>query len=209
MIVILGFLIGFFAAIPIGPVNIFAISQTIKHDFLHGYSIGLTSSFLDLTYCFVAIQGVSQITVILTKSTSILKLIGAVLLTTISIGLIKQSKTFSGKEFPQKVAQLRSRPIIAAFFLYTSNPSLYAFWIAVAGIVTAHQWVSFGILQPAVFALSCGIGSAVWYLILTRYVSKYHHQFKPVTVKKIILGLSVVLIGFAVYNLVTFFIEII
>ncbi|MFB0565722.1 MAG: LysE family translocator [Candidatus Aminicenantaceae bacterium] len=203
MFIILGLLIGFFAAIPIGPVNIFAVSQTVKHDFLHGFSIGLTSSLLDATYCFVAIQGISKIAVILAKSAPVLKLTGAVLLTAIGIGLIKHSNTLNETQLSRKIAPSRSRPIIVTFFLYTSNPSLYAFWLAIAGIVTTQQWVSPGILQPAAFALSCGCGSALWYCILTKYVSKYHHLFKPKTFRKILIGLAVVLFGLAAYNSIT------
>jgi len=33
MFVLIGFLIGFLAAVPVGPVNIYTISQTLKRDF--------------------------------------------------------------------------------------------------------------------------------------------------------------------------------
>ena len=57
MFVLLGLIVGFFAAIPLGPVNIFVISQTIKRDFLHGFLAGLTTAILDFIYCLIALVG--------------------------------------------------------------------------------------------------------------------------------------------------------
>lgn len=205
MIIFLGLLIGFLAAIPIGPLNIFAIVQGLKHGFLRGFLPGLTASFLDITFCFVAVEGISRITFTLTKFAPIMKFISAVLLTAISIQLIKQSKTFKGTRFLQKLPNTYSYPIITAFFLYVSNPTLYAFWLAVAGIITAHQWVTHLGWRPVAFALACGFGSVIWYLVLAKYVSKYHQQIRPKTFRKIFIGLAVVLIGFASYSLATFF----
>ena len=205
MVILLGLLIGFLAAIPIGPIHVFAVSQTLKHDFLHGLLVGLTTSLMDIIYCFIAIEGISRSTLILTELDPILKFIGAVLLSAISIRLIKQSKTFDQTKFPQKLPKTYSSSIIVTFFLYASNPTLYAFWLAVGGTVTAHQWVVHVGWRPALFALSCGFGSVIWYLILAKYASKYHQQFKPKTFRKIFIGLAIILIGFAIYSLATLF----
>lgn len=57
MFVLLGLMVGFLAAIPLGPVNIFVISQTIKHDFLHGFLAGLATALMDFVYCLIALGG--------------------------------------------------------------------------------------------------------------------------------------------------------
>jgi len=130
VIILIGLLIGFVAAIPIGSLNVFAISQVLKHNFLRGLLSGLTASFLDIIYCF---------------------------------------------------------------------------WLAIASTVTAHQWMTYVGLYPVVFALSCGSGSVTWYLILAKYVSKYHQQFKPKTFRKILIGSPIILIVFVLYSLATLF----
>jgi len=63
--VLIGILIGFVAAIPLGPVNVYVISQAIKRDFLHGFMAGLTSAVLDFVYCLVAILGLTQVTALM------------------------------------------------------------------------------------------------------------------------------------------------
>lgn len=205
MIILLGLLIGFLASVPLGPVSTFAVSRALKHDFLHGLLIGLTASFLDIIYCFIALEGISYTTLILIKLTPLLKFIGALILTIISIRLIHQSKDFNRTKFRQKRVSAYSPPMVVALLLYVSNPSLYAFWLAIAGLVTAHQWLSHGGWRPVVFSLSCGFGSATWYFILTKYVSKYHHQLKPKILRKILTGSAIILIGFALFSLITIF----
>jgi threonine/homoserine/homoserine lactone efflux protein len=205
VIFFIGFIVGLLAAIPLGPLNIYAVSQTLKHDLLHGLLIGLTSSLLDAIYCFIALTGMTQISSILIRLESPLKLIGAGILIVISIRLIVKRESIENPRPFQSSSLAYSRPVVVSFFLYASNPTLYAFWLAVASILTAHRWLKPGLWQPAVFALFCGIGSIVWYFILVKYVSKYRHFFTPKALSTIIIGLAILLIGFAAFSLVTLF----
>jgi len=50
-----------------------------------------------------------------------------------------------------------------------------------------------------------GAGSIMWYIMLTKYVSKHNQQIKSKTFRKIFVGLAVILIGFALYSLATIF----
>lgn len=206
MVFLLGFLIGFLAAIPLGPFNIFAISQSIKYGFSRGFWVGLTASFLDIVYCFFAIIGISFATQPIAELIPLLRFIGAVLLILISVQLIKQSKNFERKSLRKNHYKAYSHPVMIALLLYISNPTIYTFWLAVAGIIAAHQRLAYVSEQPALFALACGCGSAVWYFILAKYTSKFKELFKPKAFRMIVVGLSIGLIGFAIYSLATLFI---
>lgn len=204
MVIALGLIIGFVAAIPLGPINIFAVSQVLKRGFLHGFLVGLTAAFLDIVYCFAILAGISEITDNLKPLFPYFKLFGAVLLIGISIRLIMQAKTYQAPKRPQNNLNTVHRPIIAAFLFYITNPSLYAFWLAVGGIVTAHKWVSYSGYKPILFATACGAGSTIWYFLLSKYVSKYKHQFHPATFKKLLFGTAFILLGLGVSTLVKF-----
>ncbi len=67
MFIVLGLIIGFLAAVPLGPINVYVVSQTLKRDFFHGMMGGLTASLLDALYCFLALVGISSITTALVK----------------------------------------------------------------------------------------------------------------------------------------------
>jgi len=204
MFIALGIIIGFLAAIPIGPLNVIAISQTLKRDFMHGLLVGLTAACLDVLYSYAALVGISQAVEDLAPLLPYLKLLGVVLLTAIGIRLILQAKAYKGPSGESKEPRAAHRPIIAAFLCYVTNPTLYVFWLAVGGAVTAHHWITHSWWQSVSFSIACGSGSALWYFLLTKYVAKYHHQFSPATFKKILIGTAIILLGFATYLLVVF-----
>jgi L-lysine exporter family protein LysE/ArgO len=205
--VLVGLLIGFIAAIPLGPVNVFVISQAMKRDFFHGLMAGLTAAVLDFTYCLVAILGLTQVTALMNRWLVVLKVIAAIFLFLIAARLFQQSKEYKEALPAKQTTSFSPRPMLAVLALYISNPSIYFFWIGQAAWVTSHGWVGDSDLIAFIFALACGTGGALWYLILTRYVSKYHHQFSAKTFRTIFLVLAVLLSVSAVYTLLSIFIH--
>jgi threonine/homoserine/homoserine lactone efflux protein len=206
--ILLGILIGFVAAIPLGPVNVFVISQALKRDFLHGFMAGITAAVLDAFYCLVAILGIAQITYGLAKFLPAMKVFAALLLTFLGYRLCVQSKIYHETKPSNKMTSFSPRPLLGVFLLYVTNPSLYVFWLGTAGFVTSHYFVAQTGKTPVFFAIACGIGGVIWYFILTHYVATHHHQFKPRTFQRIFLVLAVVLFVFAAYTLLTVFINV-
>jgi threonine/homoserine/homoserine lactone efflux protein len=200
--ILLGLIVGFLAAIPLGPVNIFVISQTIKHDFLHGFLAALTTALLDFVYCLIALVGFFHISFNLAIIVPYLKVVAALILISIGVRLIRQARSSLINKSPQKLPP-SPRPILGVILLYVSNPSLYLFWLAIGGTVTAHHLVSHTGWSPVIFAIACGLGSLIWYFFLVRYVSIHHHQLNPQILKKILIFLAVVLFGFAVYTILS------
>ncbi|MBN2354491.1 LysE family transporter [candidate division KSB1 bacterium] len=206
MYIIVAIIVGFIAAVPIGPINVFAISQTLKRDFLHGFLVGITSAVMDIIFCIVAISGMYHVVSNLEHLLPFIKLFGVFVLLLISVRLIFQAQKFNGEKEKQKKMTTAPRPIIGAFLLYITNPGLYAFWLAVGGTATAHGLVRASDASFIIFSLFCGVGTAIWYFALCRYVSKYHHYFKQSTFKKILLATAIILLAIAIYTLGTVFI---
>jgi threonine/homoserine/homoserine lactone efflux protein len=206
--IIFGLLIGFLAAIPLGPVNVFVISQTMKRDFFHGFLAGITAAVLDTVYCLIAVLGVSSITSLLNRFLTPMKVFAALLLFLFGVRLLIQSKKAEAiRPVNKNGAAFSPRPILAVFALYVSNPTLYLFWLATAGMVTSHNWTHNTFLYALIFAVACGAGGALWYLVLTHYVAKHHHQFSTRTFQRIFLVLGIVLFAFAAYALASIWIE--
>jgi threonine/homoserine/homoserine lactone efflux protein len=206
--ILLGILIGFVAAIPLGPVNVFVISQALKRDFLHGFMAGITAAVLDTLYCLVAILGIAQVTYGLAKFLPVMKVFAALLLAFLGYRLYVQSKTYHETKPSNKMTSFSPRPMLGVLLLYVMNPSLYIFWLGTAGFVTSHYFVAQTGKTPVFFSIACGIGGVIWYFILTHYVATHHHQFKPRTFQRIFLVLAVVLFVFAAYSLLTVFINV-
>ena len=207
MYILVGILIGFVAAIPLGPVNVYVISQAMKRDFVHGLMAGLTSAVLDFIYCLVAVLGLTQVTALMNRWLVVLKVVAAAFLILIAVRLFLQSKEKKEAFRSKHATSFSARPMLAVLALYISNPALYFFWIGQAAWVTSHGWVGNSTLNDVVFALACGTGGALWNLILTFYVSKYHKQFSAKTFRTIFLILAILLSLSGVYTFLSIFIH--
>jgi arginine exporter protein ArgO len=210
MYVLFGLITGFIAAIPVGPVNVYVISQTMKRDFFHGLMAGIATAILDATYCLVAIIGVSQITFNLNKYEAVMKAVAAFVLLVLAFRLARHSRKYKDpRAVENKVpSTFSAKSILGVVALYVSNPTLYFFWLGVAGMVTSHYWVMESGASPWLFSISCGAGGFLWYFILVRYVATKHRQFSPKTFRRIFEVMSVILFVLAVYSLVTIFYKI-
>lgn len=207
MFILLGIFVGLLAAVPLGPVNVFVVSQALKRDFSHGLLAGLTAAALDTVFCFVALAGFFQIKLNLPPyATSVLKVTAALILLLLSAKLIHDSHTFSIPRDGDKLPSAAPKPILGVLVLYVSNPTLYMFWVAVAGAVTGHRLVRFGAWTAVAFAAAVGMGSMLWYLSLVRFVSRRQHRIKPETIRKVLFYLGLALAAFAIYTLGTVFI---
>ncbi len=207
MFILLGIFVGLLAAVPVGPVNVFVISQALKRDFFHGFLAGLTAATLDTVFCFVALAGFFKIKLSLPPySISVLKVLAAVIILLLSRKLILDSKTYEIPQERNKIPSASPKPILGVLLLYVANPTLYMFWIAAAGAVTGHHLVHYGTWTAVAFAASVGAGSLLWYLSLVRFVSHRQHRIKPETFRKILFYLGLALVAFAIYTLGTVFI---
>ncbi|MBN1543696.1 LysE family transporter [candidate division KSB1 bacterium] len=191
--------IGIIAAIPVGPLNVFAISQTLRRDFLHGFLVGITASILDGVYFIIAFIGLSYLTEESQAFLPALKIIGTLLLLAVAVRLLLKAREV---DLPQVECSGSTvyRPILTALLLYLTNPFMVVFWLAVAGVVSAHEWISEDMQSAGAFASFIVVGSAVWYYFLIRYVSRTHHQLSPRAFKRILTTIAVILFAFALYT---------
>ena len=204
MFILLGIFVGLLAAVPLGPVNVFVVSQALKRDFFHGLLAGLTAAALDMAFCFVALAGFFQVKLNLPPyATSVLKVVAAVIILALSGKLIHDSQTFSIPRDGDKMPSAAPKPILGVLLLYVTNPTLYMFWVAVAGAVTGHGLVHFGAWTAVAFAAAVGVGSMLWYLSLVRFVSRRQGRIKPETFRKILFYMGLALAAFAIYTLGT------
>jgi threonine/homoserine/homoserine lactone efflux protein len=208
LIILVGLFVGFVAAIPVGPVNVYVISQTLKRGFIHGFAGALTTAVLDASYCLIALVGLSRFTDPMMRYLIPMKILTTCVLVLLSVRLNRQAATFARPEAPGDLPPLTAKPILGVILLYISNPTIYIFWLGIAGMTTAHPWtgISNSGWRPVVFAVAVGLGAVIWYFLLLRFVAKHHLQFQPKTFKLILNGLALTLLGIAAYTVATIFI---
>jgi L-lysine exporter family protein LysE/ArgO len=212
MFALLGVFFGLMASVPLGPINFFVASQALKRDFYHGFLAGATAAFFDAVFCFVALAGFFKIKLNLPPySMSVLKVVAAVIIFLLARKLIIDSKTFDIPQDRNNIPSATPKPILGVMLLYITNPTLYMYWIFVAGVVTGHNLlgqnlVRYGTWTAVVFAVVVGLTSFGWYMGLVRFISSQHNRIQQATFRKILFYLGLALIGFAIYTLASVFI---
>lgn len=212
MFVFLGIFFGLLASVPLGPINFFVVSQALKRDFLHGLMAGMTAALLDATFCFVSLAGFFKVKLNLPSySMSVLKAIAAVIIFLLARKLIQDSRTFDIPQDRDKVPSPSTKPILGVVLLYVTNPTLYMYWIFVAGTVTGHNLlgqniVRYGTWTAVGFAIVVGLSSLAWYLGLVRFICYHQRRIKQETFRKILFYLGLALGAVALYTLVRVFI---
>jgi len=211
MFVLLGIFFGLLASVPLGPINFFVASQALKRDFVHGLLAGLTAAFLDAVFCFIALAGFFQIKLNLPPyAMAVLKVIAALIILLLARKLIQDAKTFEIPQDRDEVPSASPKPILGVILLYVTNPTLYMFWIFVAGVVTGHNLlgsnlVRYGTWNAVAFAVVVGLSSFAWYFGMVRFVCYHQTRIHQNTFRKILYYLGLALIGFAIYTLSSVF----
>ena len=199
MFVFLGIFFGLLASVPLGPVNFFVAAQALKRDYLHGLMAGLTAVTLDVSFAFIALAGFFKIKVNLPPHfASYLRAAGAVIIFLLARKLIRDSRTFEIPQDRDKIPPPTPKPILGVLLLYISNPTLYIFWLAVAGTVTGLLHSRLEGWTAIAFAVSVGVGSLGWYLSLVRFVASRQHRIKAATFRKLLFTMGLLLAAFAI-----------
>lgn len=206
MAILIGVLIGFAVCIPPGPVNIVIISQAMRRGFAHGFAAGLLAATLDGTYCLLAVLGLAKVIGTLDAYQAVLKVAAFFILTAISWRTFRQSRAFGLLPVAAPAPRASARPFVGIFFLYVTNPSLYAFWLGVAGFITGRGYITSHNSVAYLFAAAVWTGCVLWYFILNHYVAKYHRLFSPRTYQRIFTVLAAVLAVFALLTAVSIFV---
>ncbi|MEN6310483.1 MAG: LysE family transporter [Acidobacteriota bacterium] len=206
MFIALGIFTGLIASIPLGPINVFVVSQTLKRDFFHGLLAGITTAVLDMVYCLVTLMGFFLIKFSIGHTLmNIMKAVAGLIVLAIAYRLTRQAKTFVLPQNGDKIQAAPHRPILGVILLYVSNPSLYVFWIFVAGYVTSHNLVANSGWTAVAFAATCGLSSFLWYFVLARFVARRQSKIRPGTFRNILNYLGLGLAALGVYTIASIF----
>ena len=161
---------------------------------------------LDVAFCFIALAGFFQIKLNLPPYTMmVLKTAAALIILLLSVKLIKDSRTFVFPREGNKIPSAAPKPILGVLALYVSNPTLYMYWVAVAGSVTGHHLVHYGTWTAVAFAAAVGVGSTLWYVSIVHFVCYHQSRIKQETFRRLLLLLGLILMAFAVFTLGTVF----
>ena len=195
---IVGFLIGFFTSVPIGPINVAVLTKGVRESFAHGISLAIGAATMDFIYASAAMFGFFAIFQG-PRVGVVFQLLGFVLLVYFGIThiLSKPGKVENQVRLPLK-RELHSSFWVGVF-LYVSNPTFLGYWIAVAGAIQAYQLVIDQWIDNLFFALGVGFGAATWFYSLLRFFHRRSSTLKPETLHRMSVFAGFLFLAFGSY----------
>jgi len=157
-----GIMIGFSMAVPVGPIGILCIRETLTDGHLRGLMIGLGAATADLLYGCVAAFGLTVISDVIATERIWIRLVGGAFLLFLGV------RTFRAPTADPKVpidgtGMLRS--YLATVFLTLTNPTtIFAFIAVFAALGLGHE---LSLYSASTLVTGVFIGSGLWFLFLS------------------------------------------
>ncbi|HQG32356.1 MAG TPA: LysE family transporter [Deltaproteobacteria bacterium] len=191
-------MIGFLAAVPIGPVNVLCIQRTLSQGRITGLISGLGAATIDAFYGGIAWLGISVISHTLAGYRAWINLFSGVFLLSLGIRIIIAR---SGEDIPP---DHRVKGYMSAYsstlLLTLANPSTifsYGLLFAVFGGEHLHRGIgSASLIVPGVF-----IGSTVWWAFLSGFVDTIRPRMNASGLKWINRVSGAIIAGFGLFIL--------
>jgi threonine/homoserine/homoserine lactone efflux protein len=166
---LVGFGLGFFVAVQLGPMSLFLIRSTLRRGLAVGLSIGAGIAFVDAAYATLGAAGAAPL-VSIGPLRLVLGLAGAGVLVALGARTLWSAfRVRSGGEADVEVST-RRRAFFTAVAATASNPLTIVSWAAIFAGASAAGAAD---TTPSAILLVCGVavGSATWFTALATGVS--------------------------------------
>lgn len=194
-----GIIIGFSIAMPVGPIGLLCIRNTLTLGFLGGLVSGFGAAVADGLFATIAGLGVSTIITFLKEYNLWVHSIGAIVLIGIGINIIKNaSKVLENipLDSPQAVKSLLWA-FLSTMILTFVNPLTILSYAAVYATLTPNPEEVSTALSSVTIAGGVLIGAALWWFILSAITNWIKHKLdaKYMTRINTLSGIFLILLG--------------
>jgi putative LysE/RhtB family amino acid efflux pump len=191
---LVGFGLGFFVALQLGPISLFMIRSTLRGGLWIGLSIGFGIALIDALYATLGVAGAAPL-VSIGPVRVVLGLVGGAVLVVLGLRTLYSAfRVRSGGETELEVSS-RRRAFATAVVATASNPLTIVSWAAIfAGATAAAAAGTAG--GAALLVIGVAAGSATWFALLATGVASARRALGRRTMQAadIVAGLG--LIGF-------------
>lgn len=196
------FALGFFIAMPVGPISLLILRRTVSGGVGVGVATGLGAAFADSLYAALAAFGLSAVTAFLVDEAALLGILGGAALIWLGIGGLRAAGRRDGTKIAPAggAAMADVRAVLPAFVtavgLTLTNPlTVISFAGAFAGIGLA---AAAGPSAALATVAGLGLGSAVWQLTIVAVAGGARRLLSPAVLATIDRLSGLVLIGFGI-----------
>lgn len=167
----IGILVGFAMAIPLGPLGIMCIRNTLSKGHLQGLMIGLGAATADMIYSSIAAFGLTAISDGLDTYRILIRILGGVLLLFIGV------RTFRTKPKDPKLTITNGGSVksyISSLGITLTNPSTIFAFIAVFATFDLTKGIT--IISSSALVAGIFLGSSLWFLVLSSGVALFRKK---------------------------------
>jgi threonine/homoserine/homoserine lactone efflux protein len=173
-----GFLAGYLACIPVGPVNITIINEGARRGLRHALFVGLGAVSMEMIYSGVAFASFAQL---FTSAwmRAVMELVSFVVVTAIGLRYLR-TREMPATPHSVEVVEQRLHPhtgFMIGFVRVLGNPATLLFWIAFAAASVSHEWVDEHWTSKAAAVCGIGMGALSWFSKLGYAVSLGQSRF--------------------------------
>jgi threonine/homoserine/homoserine lactone efflux protein len=194
------FVMGFFAAIPIGASQIEIAKRALNGYIYSALMIAAGTTLSDTMYGIIAFFGIAPFLnepIVI----AIFRLINSIILIILGIWAIHGSQVKEDKKnLSQELLKKKKIAFITGFSLALTNPMIMLWWL-----IGLHFFISVGIIEQnniyytIIFLFSGAVGIASYQILLAISVYKSKKFFSEKGVRRLTAILGCILLGIAVY----------
>lgn len=196
---LVGFIVGFLICIPVGPINMWAVSTQLKHNFKSAFSIALGASTMDFVYFMVILSGLSLFN-FTPKTIHLLKIVGVVVLFSFGLKEILTKKvSFTISEEEKKKAPKAHSYFLLGVLIYTSNPTLIASMTGVASVIKSWKLFDENLTNHIMLSMGLSFGTMAWFYLLLKIVNKNKHKIPERFFVRFSKACGIFILAFSLY----------
>jgi len=207
--VLTGFFSALLLAIPVGPVNLTIINEGARRGFKWAVLITLGATTMELLYCFVAFTGFASVLLAGEYIKAGMELFSFVFILVLGIKFM-MSKTVSGPNSlgatsDRIEAQIEKKlhphsAYMTGFVRVLANPGVMVGWFFFAAKFISLEWVAPELSSRMACVVGVGLGTILWFLLLSYSSSRGLRKFSEQTLLKIEHWSGVALVIFALLD---------
>ena len=209
--IVVGFLAGFFGAIPPGPINVTVIRKSSRGEVKDALRVALGGALIDTLICGLIGLGFGWLLAVVMTRTAV-KLALALLLVAYGTKILVVDRrreetggTRNGLANGAGVPGEASRkagwnvPFFVGALQGAANPALIVNWTLLTGFLVGHRLLSTGPGPAAGFALGIGVGVFAWFVVLAELVVRLRNHPAGEWIRKSTTVAGALLVAFGLF----------
>lgn len=183
-----GYFLGVINSVPIGPVNVICLNQTMQNGQNVGFKATIGATVADMIFAIIASMGVKSFINFINENRMVFEFGSGIILLAFGIFLLLKSPQ---RQFDTNKNTIQDIGNYFKSFLFTiSNPLTILFFVA---YLTLLGEKSFNVSMAVLFVSGVVMGSLSWFYSLSRLIEKFKHSFANKHYKNICIGCACVL----------------